>query len=301
MNANHPIIAAVDFSSASTAVVHHALHAADLAKTTLCLAHVIDSAVLNHRSMSLGQVPELDVLIANAKDRLKELIPPSGPVVSCDFVVRYGRPVDELNDLVTDSQASLLVIAANDLTKRHPGSVAASCIRTIPCDVMVLRDWGGRAFRTILLCTDFSPSSSKALERAVWLAIRHNAALEIAYVMYPPSMDTWGDILQGKSLGDERSYAERCRSSVESSMAAFLSSESERLTHVVHRTAILESVDPGQSLKYHVQDTTPDLVVLGSKLHSRLTRIFSVGIADLLLHDTTASVLAVRDELQSPG
>ena len=299
MNADHPIIAAIDFSAASTAVLHHALHVADLAKAPLCLVHVIDSTVLNHRSVSLGRVPDPDVLISIAKDRLREMIPASGPGANCDVVVRCGRPVDELHAIVAERQASLLIVAANDLTKRHPGSVASACIRTIPSDIMVLRDWGGRDFRKILLCTDFSASSAKALERAVWLAILHNAPLEIAYVMYPPSRDAWGEILETPAPGDERSYAERCRSSVESSMTAFLSPESGRLARVTHRTTILESVDPTQCLKYHVQDNAPDLVVLGSKLHSRFTRIFSVGIADHLLHETAASILAVRDKPES--
>jgi universal stress protein E len=297
-----PIVAAVDFSAASPAVVHHALHAAEQTRAPLRLVHVIDSAVLSQHALALGQVPPLETLLDRARERLKEMIPATESTVPCEFIIRQGHPGEELHEIVDECDAGLLVLAANDLTKHHPGSVASACIRTIPCDVLVLREWQGRNYREILTCIDLTEGSARALEQGISLALLHTAELEIAYVMYPPSRDVWGGLLQPEPDEKGSSYSERCRSGVRQAVERFLSTEEGRLRHLKHRITILESVTPAQALKYHVLDTKPELVVVGSKLHSRFSRFFSAGIADHLLHETPASVLAVREaDKKSPS
>jgi universal stress protein E len=295
MNPVRPIVAAVDFSAASPAVVAHALHAAEQTKASLRLVHIVDSAVLSQHAIALGQVPSLEAILDHARGRLKELLPSSGSTVACEFIIRQGHPAEKLHEVIEECDAALLVLAANDLKRDHPGSVASACIRTIPCDVLIVRDWQGTDYRRVLACIDLTEGSKRALAQAISFAIIHAAELEIAYVMYPPSQYVWGSLLDVEPHEDETTFPERCRNYFQQEIESFLSDEAEWLRPVKHRTTILESPSPAQALKYHILDTKPDLVVIGSRLHSRLTSFFSAGLAHHLLHDTLVSVLAVRE------
>jgi len=293
MKTEGPIVAAVDFSEESTAVVSHAIAVAESAKLPLTLVHVIDSGVLRHRAVTAGRSPEEGVLIAKAHARLAAMVAELRADLGVDIEVTCGRPLDEIHALLEKSAASLLVMGANDLTKKRLGSVASGCLRTVRCDVLVLRDWQGGTFSRILVCIDLSPASGRALGRAVSWAARHGAKLDIAYVMYPPSRDIWGHLLEQDLEGDE-SYAHHCRRVVREQVNAFISPHAERLASIEHTISVLESVSPGLALQYHAADTGADLAVLGSRPHSRLAALFSASIAEHLLHATTVSVLAVR-------
>ena len=294
MNATGPIVAAVDFSEGSAAVVAHAIAAAKQANLPLLLIHVIDAGVLRHHSVVAGRSPETSVLVSQARERLEALAGSADRSFPIVLEVTCGRPLEEIHAVVERADASLLVIGANDLRKKRLGSVASNCLRTVPCDVLVLRDWQGIGFRRVLVCTDLSPTSGRALQRGVSLARRHGAKLDIAYVMYPPSRDVWGELLEPPEEGGE-SYAEHCRNTVAGEMDAFVKAHVTDLDSIDHDISILESVSPGLALRYHAGDTGADLAVLGSRVHSRLANLFSAATAEHLLHDTTLSVLAVRD------
>jgi nucleotide-binding universal stress UspA family protein len=294
MNATGAIVAAVDFSEGSTAVVSHAIAVAEATKRPLMLVHVIDSGVLRHHSVAVGRRPETSILVSQAQSRLQALV--SGAAGNCSIgtEVKCGRPVDEIHAVVERSNASLLVMGANDLTKKRLGSVASNCLRTVPCDVLILRDWQEGGFRKILVCTDLTSVSGYALQQGVALARLHGAKLDIAYVMYPPALDIWGEQFQPAREGGE-SYEQSCRGAVAAQMDAFVNTHAPDLASVDHGISILESVSPGLALKYHVVDSGADLAVLGSQLHSRFANLFSAATGEHLLHGTTVSVLAVRE------
>lgn len=86
MNPVRPIVAAVDFSAASPAVVGQALHAAEQTKASVRLVHIVDSAVLSQHAIALGQVPPLEEIMDHARGRLKQLLPPSASTGACEFI-----------------------------------------------------------------------------------------------------------------------------------------------------------------------------------------------------------------------
>ncbi len=295
MKRTGPIVAAVDFSAESIPVVSHASAVAKLEKLPLLLVHVIDTGILRHHAMAAGRSPHENVLVSQAHSRLAAMAAEIGDRSPTEIEATCGRPLEEIYASLQRSDASLLVMGANDLTKKRLGSVASGCLRTAPCDVLVLRDWQGPAFKRILAGVDFSPASARALGRAVSWAGLYGAELDIAYVMYPPSRDIWGQLLE--PAGEEgESYAGRCKRRVREQLDAFVASHGGNPGPAGHSLTVLESVSPGPALQYHAQDTGADLVVLGSRPHSRLASLFSASTAEHLLHETTVSVLAVRAE-----
>ena len=294
MNPNSPVVAGIDFSAPSSAVIRHAVHAAGLRGAPVILAHVLDRAILNHRPAGAESGHGIGQITAQAERRLAGLAADHAADAKVRIEVRCGRPADELNRLIEESCAGLLVIAANDLTKKRLGSIASRCVRTAPCDVMVLRDWQEGNFSKIAVCSDFSPTAARALDRGIDLAAAHGASLEIIHVMYPPSRDIWGEVLDHESDAPT-SYAEECHKQVSEAMAGFLSPFKGRLDSIRHEVVILESVIPSLALTHHFQDTGADLVVLGTRGVSRITGLFLGTNAERLLHDAEVSVLAVRD------
>jgi nucleotide-binding universal stress UspA family protein len=77
-------------------------------------------------------------------------------------------------------------------------------------------------------------------------------------------------------------------------MKAFLAPHAVGLAGIEHVPVILESISSSLALTHHVQDSGADLVVLGTRGHSRLASFFIGTNAERLLHDATVSVLAVR-------
>lgn len=293
MNSTFPVIAAIDFSAASPSVLRHAVHVARRREVPVVAVHVLDAGGIAHRAASGGSNLGVDLLLAQARLKMEALIAAEAGGAEVRIELRCGRPGEEIQHLVSGGGATLLVIAANDLTKKRLGSVASHCVRTAPCDVLVIRDWQENDFTRIVVCVDFSDSSSRALERGISLAADQGARLEIVHVMYPPSRDVWGEVLD-HDMDSPLSYAEECRAKVNRDMTAFLAPHALGLAGIEHRPVVLESISSAMALTHHVQDSGADLVVLGTRGHSRLASFFIGTNAERLLHDATVSVLAVR-------
>ncbi len=294
MNSTAPIVAGIDFSAPSAAVLRHAVHAAGLSGAFVIAVHVLDSGILSHRITNVRSSHGIDPLKAQAGRKLDEMVATHAAGANVRIEVRYGRPADELCSVIKENGAGLLVIAANDLTKKRLGSIASRSVRSAPSDVMVLRDWHDGDFSKILVCTDFSPTAAQALARGIDLAAAHAATLEIVHVMYPPSRDIWGEVLDHKT-SSAISYAEECHNQVQKEVATFIGPFKDKLASVKHEVVILESVVPSVALTHHVQDSGADLVVLGTRGLSRIAGLFLGTNAERLLHDAGVSVLAVRD------
>jgi universal stress protein E len=293
MTSTAPIIAGIDFSAASPSVLRHAVHAAGLSGAAVVAVHVLDSGSLAHRAASGGDNPVMELLETQARRKMEALVAAEAAGTGVRVEVRGGRPAEELHRLVEETGASLLVIAANDLTKKRLGSIASRCVRSAPCDVLVMRDWQEGNFAKIIVCTDFSPASDRVLARGIELATEQGARLEIVHVMYPPSRDVWGEVLD-HAMNSPLSYDEECRAKVNRGMEEFLAPHAAELAEIEHRPVILESVSSAIALTHHIQDSAADLVVLGTRGHSRLSSFFIGTNAERLLHDVTVSVLAVR-------
>lgn len=293
MNSTSPIIAGIDFSAASPSVLRHAVHVARRQGVPVVALHVLDAGGIAHRAASGGANPGMDLLRTQAQRKMEGLIAAEAGGTEVRIELLCGRPAEEIQSLVTATGASLLIIAANDLTKKRLGSIASHCVRTAPSDVLVIRDWQEDDFTRIVVCVDFSVASSRALERGISFAADQGARLEIVHVMYPPSRDVWGEVLD-HDMDSPLSYAEECRAKVNRDMNAFLAPHAVGLAGIEHHPVILESISSALALTHHIQDSGADLVVLGTRGHSRLSSFFIGTNAERLLHDATVSVLAVR-------
>lgn len=288
---SNPITAGIDFSVSSEAVLRHAAHVAGRSGAQLIAVHVIDPGSLAYRALGGGKGG--DALTRQAESKMEELIARVG-AEGARHEIRIGRPAEEMAAAMLAHGSSLLVIAANDSTKKRLGSIASRCVRSAPGDVLVLRDWQEGNFKKILVCTDFSHTSAKAFERGIFLAEVGGAALELAHVMYPPGKDPWGEVLYHK-MDAASTYEQECQQQAEWEMAKQVAPHKDRLAALDFTSTILVSVSSAEALNSQARATGADLVVVGTRGLSKIEGFFIGTNAERLLHDVSVSVLAVRD------
>lgn len=285
------IVVGIDFSPASATVLDHAAKIAASSGAVLLVAHVIDSSRLSHWKLSRPAKTDERTLHDLAEAKLEALVSTCKTDCNMSTVVVTGRPADEIQKLVQDKEAGLLVIAANDLTKERLGSIASRCVRVVGCDVLVLRDWQERGFTKIIACIDLSPASEPVISRGIKAAKLHNASLEFVHVIYPPEKDAWGELLD-EELPDE--MFERVRKEAKDEMSNVLYPFKEELEGIDYKETTIESTVPSVALTHHIGDSHADMAVLGTHGHTKLGAYFLGTNAERLLHDVPVSVLAVR-------
>ncbi len=288
------IIAGVDFSSSSSQVLAHAGKLAAASGCGLVAAHVIGASTIKEWEESMGREAPTAEREDEMTARLSELVAENCPGVSAVIDVRVGSPHKALAEVVRDHGADLLVLGAHDVSKRRLGSVAARCARSVPADVLILRDWQGRFFRKIAACVDFSQSSATGLDRAITLAAVHQASLEIIHVIFPPTRDPWGKVMD-QPMDSAVSYETRVRERAKRRLDEFLEPFAGRLAAIEATVVFLEGESPAAAIAAHVDVAEIDLTVTGSREASRVADLVLGSNTERLLHDSSSSVLIARD------
>ena len=281
-----PVVAAVDFSTTSRQVLIQAARIAKIEGVPLFVVHVVFPGLLPHRPGCRPSPKVIDNARLKAEQHLDELLGGVDLEISAEGLVVVGRPPDEIGQLIEREDAGLLVISANKPGQKRLGSIASRCVRTVPCDVMLVREKKHDRYQRIVACIDLSQASDPVMARAVEGA-RHGAALEVVHVTFPIDQDPGlcGEAME--EVADDRAF-------VEKGLSRVMEPYQEALQEISHKVSILESPVPSVALTCHAEDVGADLVVLGTRGHSKLGAMFFGTNAERLLHDVEASVLAVR-------
>lgn len=287
------IVATIDFSNSSPLVLRHALRAAEMGGAQLVAVHVLDESRMDFISSSRANGSDPGNLEDQAREKFSRLAAGEAVADEIEFRVETGNPSEGITRVLKEASAGLLVIGANDMTKKRLGSVAARCVRTAPCDVLVLRDWQGGDFRKIVVCNDFSATASRAVAAGASLARSHGASLQIVNVIYPPGMDSWGAVLEHRQ-DSPTTYSEECHARAKSMMEKSLAPHLGALGDIAWEALVLEGQSSASAITTHVAKVGADLVVLGTHGHSKLASYFLGTNAERLLHDLPVSVMAVR-------
>ena len=180
------IIVGVDFSPEADVAAGQAVEIARHIGGEVVLVHCGDTVEMppaGHRSPGARQAFEayraqLGASLAASRGELaalRERLSGQGPVLS--QMVMEGFPETALSEAAQFTGADLVVVGTHGRTGLRwflLGSVAARVIRRCTADVLVARgERAGRGgFHRILVATDFSPGSERALDRGLDLAAR---------------------------------------------------------------------------------------------------------------------------------
>ena len=293
------IIAGVDFSSSTPQVLAHAAKLASATGGTLVAAHVISESSIRDWEKTMERQAQVGDKVEECHRRIAECVAAHCQGQAATIEVRVGNPQRVLGEIVRDKSAEILILGAHDVSKVRLGSVAARCARLIPADVLLLRDWQTRFFRNIAVCVDFSRPSLTSIDRAITLAKAHSASLEFIHVLFPPTRDPWGRVMD-QPMDSAQSYESIIRDRARARLDAMIEPFAERLVGVHYEKVFLEAESPALAIAAHVDAAEMDLTVIGSRDGSWVADFVLGSNAERLLHDSSSSVLIVRSSGESP-
>jgi nucleotide-binding universal stress UspA family protein len=139
---------AADFSACSNKAVEWAAAFARQFQAGVCLMHVLE---VNYVGSGLGEieVPVLESeLRQNAQQQLGQLTQTHLGGITCETVLRLGRPWHEITEAAEELGVDMIVMGTHGYTGfKHVlmGSTAERVVRHAPCPVLVVRQPGVQA------------------------------------------------------------------------------------------------------------------------------------------------------------
>jgi nucleotide-binding universal stress UspA family protein len=287
------LVVGVDFSPHSEVAVREACRLQHGAHTGIAAVHVLDRGVVRdleaHTSLTEPTVRD------QAQQRLEhwvEQIAGEGHPLACEAVV--GHPFDGIVHAVERHHADLLVLGSRGLTTGagHPGAVAAKCLRRAPVDVLLVRQHHREAFRHIVACVDFSPTSARVAAVAASLAHAEGAQLDLLHVHVPVTL---GDLSIDPFPPAESAELMKVRAEIaRRHLDEFVASLDEETRAAKPRPILATWPGATDGIVEHLRGTGADLVVLGTRGRSGLKFLLLGTTAERLVHEAPCSVLVVK-------
>lgn len=187
-----PVLAATDFSSAAEQAVRRAAHLARDLGAPLVLVHVHEAPVLGAVWRQLQtwmpgvSGPEAQALEEAAQSRLLALATAVQAETGRPAASRllHGRAAVAVAEAAASCAAQLVVIGArgeHGLAEAVLGSTAERLLHSVACDLLLVREYGGRDYARMLLPTDLGPESREAVRRLRRLLPKVDSVLLHAY------------------------------------------------------------------------------------------------------------------------
>lgn len=299
------IAVGVDFSPESELAAHQALEVARHVGAELVLVHVQPVVELP----PVGLEPEAQVVAAldTVRTRLARELERSrqqlaglraqltGQGAEVSQVVAEGiAPDAALAAVAGELGASLMVVGTHGRTGLRwffLGSVAQRVVRLAPVDVLVARrEQAGRGgFQSVLVATDFSPASARALDRALELvAPDGHVALVHCHSMWPVAL--WGEGMAGYQVEVDAALEKDLLHRGHEMVAARRRAGGPTLGFQLTR-------EPPALGIVHLLEARPfDLAVLGSHGRKGFRRAVLGSVAEAVVRRAPCSVLIARGE-----
>ncbi|HYC77114.1 MAG TPA: universal stress protein [Planctomycetota bacterium] len=302
MSTHESIVVGVDFTSCSRAALAHALRLASESRppASVRVVHVIDRTVAEELASALGGGVDglASTLTGDARRRWTEYAAGVPGAASLTFDAVVGGRVGGLVEQARTAGADLLVLGAYGDRKPNVGfgSVAAGCVRRAPCDVLLVRENAPATFRNVLVATDFSPTSLRAIRRAARLALREQATLRVLHVFDAP----WRQLHYRAPTPEASPQFQRTyRDSLERRLRETAMQEVGAVDQGLAARATVELLDrkgERSAIVEAAQRSGADLIVIGTHGRTHLKDLFLGSVAEATILESSCSVLAVKPE-----
>lgn len=289
------ILVPVDFSDASRAATRRAVPIAKALRAGIELLHVAPDSFAAHHGLAGPDFASIGELHAQVIDRaLKsithlaaELESESGVTVTSH--VTSGQPIPAIVNRAKEIRARMIVAATHGRTGFDHflmGSVCERILRVAPCPVYVAREpkQGGKPGLTKILATvDCSEHSRRALDTACDLALAMGAELDVLHVWEQPYF-----VRGGRPDAELIASLEK---NAEQSLAEFM--ESVKVPASLQKAPELVVGAPAVTIIGRVNESPPDLIVMGTHGRSGLKHLFLGSVAETVTRYAPCSVLVV--------
>jgi nucleotide-binding universal stress UspA family protein len=295
MSTIRPIVVGIDFSPSSRVALAQAVRLASQMRVPVKAIHVIETiaAVSLSDELSAFQVQVTASLIDEAKLLWKSFGEQAGSS-DVPMHIEINSPVAAMSYYCKQENAQLLVVGTRGSgTESGAGTVAASCARRSPCDVLLVEDaYGPKKFETVLACVDFSETSKRAVEQALRVAAVDGAKVHVAYVFSPP----WNKI-KPKAGSPEATDAFRTAyaAALTDRVRAFCEQGQQPEANWAKPTYHAFAADKhGKGIAEFAKLMGADLIVLGTRGASNIHDMLLGSTAERVIRDAGRNVWAVR-------
>ncbi len=299
------VLLAFDGSAGATEAVSLAESIAWPSDSSIRVVSVIEPIMMSvsgpwDRGAALA--PELEAAIMDyAHETMREVVQRLGTSgCSVEGVVLRGRAASAIIDAARDFRAELVIVGSRGhgtIASLVLGSVSSEVVDHASCPVLVART---TALSQVVFATDESPSAQVAEAilagwpifdelpvRVVSVAdVVHPWTTGIAPTMYTQVLEAYADDLRKAKAEHQRIAAEAARRLQEGGRQA---------------DAEMRNGDAAAEIIAVAEQRSADLIVLGSRGRTGLTRLLLGSVARNVLSGSTASVLIVRDGTEEPA
>ena len=270
------ILVPIDFSTHSRAAAIRACNLALDSGATVHLMHAIDLPAIAKRD---GVAPRLwDELRRSERcklDQFRDDLAIRGVPFSATLEER--DPVEMITEFAACSDVELIVMGTHGyrgFDRMFLGSVAERSIRTVSVPVMIVKEneWDAAVkIRRILLATDFSPDSERAVRLTVEWARILKADVEVFHAIYGAEVGSVSDAVAGST-----DYLGRLRQDALEGLQTILS----RMSNAgVPASADLSYGPASLEIAKRAVESRANLVVMGRRGRSRLEHTFCGSVA----------------------
>jgi universal stress protein E len=207
-----------------------------------------------------------------------------------------GRPWQEIIRQVLRGQHDLLLVGTRDRTglgRMIFGSTAVRLIRRCPCPVWVAKPEPEPAWWNILVASDLTPVSEKALALAVRFSQTTPTTIHLLHVVDFPLDHIWSTGLPDLK---EETYRRSVRRNAEQALQAQIDRAG---AHGLSPAVQIHLVDdpgglPDEGILDFIRENEIDLLVMGTVGRSGISGVMIGNTAERILPELTCSLLAVK-------
>lgn len=252
--------------------------------------------------LTTRQTPGQAALLA-ALDQVRTILQDAPTAI--ESVLLHGHPAEELTTFADKHKPDLMAIGAKGLRATLGillGGVAQQVVEYARWPVLVVRaPYAG--LRQVLLVTDGSPHSQRAVDYLARFPFPPNARVSVMHVLPPlvqpelqfPVRPFGAEMIPPQTLDEVAQAVARQAESEEREGQALLAQTIERLRSAgIEATSILRRGDAATEIMEYVKGYRIDLVVAGSRGLSQVRGWLLGSISRKLVHYAGCSVLIVK-------
>lgn len=278
------ILAAVDLNPTSEWAFARAVQIAVASDSDLTAVHVIGRQGSDAAAMD-------GALATQAESRLAHLWADLPRPLAGRFrhLLRAGSPASAIVETAAEAGASLVVLgrhAVRPMKDAFLGTTASHIIRASAVPVLMVRERPAGPYRKVMVGTDFSPNSSRALQAALKLAPGADfIVVNVFQTPFPGLIRMSEEEVEAM----KQEHLEEAERQVSEDLARFLDDHSG--PNKPNVTSLCERGDAINGLAQMVQRHQPELIAIGTQSKDAMPGAKLGSVAVAFLNDPPCDVL----------
>jgi len=282
------ILLATDFSARCDRALDRALQLMKQFNAELIILHVIEPSNefrTFYRKRLINTHSYAEKLAEKARHELKQFLPDHSDRIS--IIIKKGDTADIILDTTSKENCDLIICGvARDVILGHHtlGKTVNRLLGRSAISLLIVTDRMSRPYSKILAAADISGVSAGAIKTA--LAIFNDQKIDILY-----AEDAYGS----HALDGHNAFHEQIKINARRDFNSFINSAGISPHDMERINIIIEWGKPAPLVQEFVDNSSTDLVILGSRKRNVVTSYFFESVAKRIISDLSCDALVIRE------